>query len=430
MRRARGRVRPGRLGLGWDYAKLWSATAVSTLGDGITLAAGPLLLASLTSDPFLIGGAVFAQQAPWLLFSLFSGAFVDRVNRLRLVGLVDILRGVVMGCLAILVWLEWATVPIAYVAVFLLGIGATLADNASQTLVPTVVPAADLSRANAWLSGARMVTLQFAGPPLGSLLFVTAIAAPFGLDAASFIIAAALVLAIHRDSQRSNVEHVTPTVPTTMTRQIAEGVRWLWHHPGLRTLAVTMGIMNITYGGAFAVFILYARQRLDISEGGFGFLLAATAVGGVAATFLVSRLEARFGPATLLRIGMIIETLTYLVLGWTTIPWVAGAILVVFGGHAIIWSVIGVTLRQRITPTELLGRVTSANYLLTAGGFAIGSLAGGAVARYFGITAPFWLAFAVMVPLTAIVWRALRPVAFAVPEHPPVSQRTVVQPQT
>src|SRR5688572_10830671 len=147
-----------------DYAKLWLASGMSSLGGGVTLAAGPLLMAPISHDPAVVAGAVFAQPLPWLLFSLLSGVFVDRLDRRVIVGTADTVRGLVMAGLALLVWQSGVSVPAIYAAVFLLGVGSTLADNAGQALLPSVVSGDDLPRANAWLSGARMVTSQFGGP--------------------------------------------------------------------------------------------------------------------------------------------------------------------------------------------------------------------------------------------------------------------------
>ncbi|MFE4613667.1 MFS transporter [Streptomyces niveus] len=411
-----------------DYVKLWFASGMSALGDGVTVAAGPLLMATISQDPAVIASAVFVQQLPWLLFSLFSGVFVDRVDRRLIVGSVGVGRGLVMAALALLVWQDRATIPAIYAAVFLLGVGATLADNAGQALLPSVVSAGDLSKANAWLSGFRMVGNQFGGPPLGAWFFVAAAALPFGVDAAVCLVAALLIFSIRwRDpGTAGSAEVATPGVhpapeQASVREEISEGVRWLWNHRALRMLAVTMGLMNIAYGGAFAAYVLYARERLGLSEVGFGFLLAATAVGGVVGTAAVARLEARFGAAALLRVGLVVETLTHLVLAVTRSPWVAAAALVVFGAHATIWGVLSVTLRQRITPTALLGRINSVYLLFSMGGFVVGSLIGGFIGKLFGITAPFWVAFAAMTVMTVSAWRVMTPAALSPRPEPVIS---------
>jgi MFS family permease len=375
--------------LGPNFAKLWTASAISNVGDGVTLAAGPLLVASLTRDPALVAGAMFAQQLPWLLFSLISGAYVDRLDRRRLIVVVDVLRGVVIGGLALAVWNGAATLPLVYAAVFLLGTGETLAVNASVALLPAVVPKEALSRANAWLGGVQIVGTQLLGPPFGAWLFVAAAALPFGFDAATFLIAAVLIAALRRSR---TVVPVGVPQRRSLRVDIAEGVRWLWHHRLLRMLALSLCLMNITLSGIMGILVLFARQRLGLGPVGYGLLLAAIAVGGVVGTATVGRLERRFGAATLLRAGLVIEAATDLSLGMTRSAWVAGVILAVFGVHAMVWGVLTVSLRQRVTPAGLLGRVNSVYYLFGVGGSAVGALMGGLLARGLGITAPFWLA--------------------------------------
>jgi MFS family permease len=399
--------------LGPDFAKLWGANTISNVGDGVTVTAGPLLVASFTPDPALVAGALFAQQLPWLLFSLISGVYVDRLDRRRLVVVVNLLRGLVMGGLALAAWNGLATLPLVYSAFFLLGTGATLANNATVALLPAVVPPEALSRANARLGGVQIVANQLLAPPFGAWLFVAAAALPFGFDALTFLLAAALVGMVH---QRYAATPVGVRERQTLRADIAEGVRWLWHHRMLRTLALSLCLMNITLFGIMGILVLYAQQRLGLGPLGYGLLLAVMAVGGVVGTATVSRLESRFGAATLLRAGLVVEAATDLSLGITRSGWVAGVILAVFGIHAMVWGVLTVSLRQRVTPARLLGRVNSVYYLFGTGGSAIGALLGGLLARWLGITAPFWLAGIAVTLLTVVAWQLFTPQLLAAAE--------------
>lgn len=388
------------------FTRLWLASAVSNVGDGITLAAGPLLLASLTDDPVLIAGAVFAQQLPWLLFSLVSGAYADRLDRRRLIIGVNVARGLVLGTVAVAIAAGAIAIPVVYAAVFLLGTAETLADSASSALLTSVVPPEDLPRANARLSGTFIVANQFLGPPVGAYLFVVAAALPFGFDAATFVAAALLVATLPR---RTGARAEAPG-RTRLRTDIAEGLRWLWLHQTLRVLYVCLCLMNLTFVAAFATYVLYARERLGLGPLGFGVLISVSSVGGVLGSLVASRLEARFGMAALLRTGLVIETSTHLVLAVTRSPWVVGVTMTIFGVHAVVWGVVTMSLRQRVVPDHLLGRVTSVAFLLSNGGSLGGALVGGLVAGAYGLVAPFWLAFGAMVVLTATVWRRFAPV--------------------
>ncbi|MEV4177607.1 MFS transporter [Nonomuraea sp. NPDC049709] len=387
--------------LGADFSKLWTASAVSNLGDGITMAAGPLLVASLTADPALVAGAAFAQQLPWLLFALVSGAYVDRLDRRRLIVAVNLLRGLVLGALAVSVVTGSTGIPVIYLAFFLLGVGETLADTASAALLPAIVAPERLASANARLMATFTVVNQFLAKPVGAGLFAVSAALPFGVDAVSFAVAAALVATV-RPAPAQPYER-----GGSLRAEIAAGLRWLWRHRLMRTLALAMGLANVVFCAAFAVFVLYARERLGLSEIGYGVLLTTFGVGGLVGTGLAARLEARLGATVLLRAGLVIEAVTHGVLAATTVPLVAGAVLVVFGIHTMVWGVIVTTLRQRIVPGGLLGRVASVSALFDYGGAAIGSLLGGLLARTWTITAPYWLACAATAAVAAAAWRPL-----------------------
>ena len=388
------------------FGRLWAASAVSNIGDGVTLAAGPLLLASLTDDPALIAGAMFVQQLPWLLFSLVSGAYVDRLDRRLLVVGVNVVRAAVLAGLAAAVAGGLAGVVLLYAALFVLGTAETLADTASATLVPALVPPAGLPTANARLMGSQIVGNQLLGPPLGAWLFVLAAAAPFGVDAAACLVAAGLLALLPRPAGRPPERE-----PARLRTEIAEGVRWVASHRVLRMLALALCLLNVTFVGAFSILVLYARQRLGLDEVGYGLLLSCIAVGGLAGAVLAGRLERRFGAAALLRVGLVLETSTHLVLATTRSPGVAGVTLAVFGLHAVVWTSVTTAFRQRVVPDRLRGRANGVYYLFGVGGSAIGALQGGLVARAAGITAPLWFAFVVTVGFTALAWRLLTPAA-------------------
>lgn len=295
----------------FDFAKLWTASAVSNIGDGVTLVAGPLLVARLTDNPALVAGAAFVQQLPWLLFALLSGAYVDRVDRRRLIIVVNILRGAALTALAAAVFGDWAGIPVIYAVFFVLGAGESLADTAAAALLPAVVPAEKLPSANAKLMATFTVNNQFLAKPLGAWLFAASAALPFAFDAATFLLAAGLLASLRAAPGKPEPRS------TSLKADIAEGVRWLMNHRLLRTLAVTMAVANVVFCGAFAVFVLYARQRLGLDELGYGLLLTTFAVGGLAGTLLAPRLHRVVPAKVLLRLGLVVETGTHLTLAAT-----------------------------------------------------------------------------------------------------------------
>ena len=388
--------------LGSDFRKIWPAALISNLGDGAMLAAGPLLVASITKEPAAVGAAAFVQQLPWLLFALFSGVLVDRLDRRLMIVAADTFRAVVLVALGVAVLLGTSPLWAIYLALFLLGTAETLADNASGALLVSAVPKDHLGKANSRLFASATIQ-QLGGPPLGALLFAAGAGIPLFFDAVTFAAAAALIARVA----------VRPPLPDRSTRgalwnEVHEGVRWLWQHSGVRTLALSILVMNITFCAAFATWVLFARERLGLSETQFGLLIAVGAVGGVLGMPTYHFLEPRVGSVTLLRAGLVIETTVHLVLALTRNPWVAGVTMAVFGVHAVVWGIVSTTTRQLVTPDALMGRVNSVYLLASVGGAAIGSALGGVLAQQFGLAAPFAIAFVAMVFMTAIAWRPLR----------------------
>ncbi|SDH78331.1 Predicted arabinose efflux permease, MFS family [Actinokineospora alba] len=393
--------------LGADFGKLWASTATANLGDGIALAAGPLLVSGLTSDPAIVSGAAFVQRLPWLLFSLISGAFVDRVDRRALIISVNVCRAAVIGGLAVTIWTGYVTIAIVYAAFFLLGIGETLADNASAAMLPAVVAPDLLPKANARLYALHFVGNMLIAPPVGAAVFVIGAAMPFGINAVMFLLGAAVMATLRYRPPPAEAVDRRP-----LRQEIGEGLRWLWRHELLRALAVVLCLMNVAFFAPSAILVLYAKEHLSLPEIGFGLLLAVMAVGGLIGTGVAARAQKRFGDGTLLRAGMVIETATHFGLALAGDVWVAGATLLVFGIHASIWGVVAMSVRQRVIPDRLRGRVGSVYFLLVIGGASIGSLAGGLIARQWGVTAPMWVAGAAMIVLTAFAWRHFRREAF------------------
>ena len=399
-------VAPRRLGtpFRWLLGAVWSMN----LGDGLLLAAGPLLVASRTHNAFLVALAALVQWLPPLVFGLWAGVLTDRVDRRRLVVAVDVVRVVVLLGLALAIARGGASIALVLGALFLLGTAETFADNATSTLVPMLVERRDLAVAVARTQAGFIGMNQLGGPPIGAALFALAQAAPFATDAV--LIAAGTVLV----SRVSLPEHGRPAGARGRIRaDIVEGVRWVWHHAAVRTLVLTILIFNVTFGAAWSVLVLYARQRLGLGAVGFGLITTVQAAGGLVGVLSYGWLTRRITLANLMRIGLVIETFTHLALALTTRAAVAMVIFFVFGAHAFVWGTTSITVRQRAVPTALQGRVGSVNLVGVYGGLVVGSGVGGALAQRFGVTAPFWFAFGGSALFVVLIWRQLRHVAHA-----------------
>lgn len=399
-------VAPPRLGRG--FRLLLASSWTSNIGDGIALAAGPLLVASKTDQAFLVALAALLQWAPPLLFGLWAGALTDRLDRRRIVIVVDVLRAGVVALLALAVAVDTAPIALVLVAMFLLGTAEVFADNTTQTLLPMLVHRDDLALGNARLTVGTITLNQLAGPPVGALLFTAGHALPFVTQAIVVLLAVLLVAKIRLPAHRRAPEDLRPVL-----HDVREALRWVRHHAAVRTLVLTILIFNVTFGAAWSVLVLYATEHLGLGSVGFGLITTVQAVGGLVATLGYGWLTRRFTLSGLMRIGLVVETFTHLALAATSSPFVALPVFFVFGAHAFVWGTTSITIRQRAVPTALQGRVGAVNLLGVYGGLVVGAGIGGVLAQHGGVTAPFWFAFAGSAVFVVLIWRELRHIAHA-----------------
>lgn len=179
---------------------------------------------------------------------------------------------------------------------------------------------------------------------------------------------------------------------TTLRFDIAEGLRFLWKQKVLRTLAVMTGVSNFASNGAFAVLVLFAvgpASPMGLSEVGFGILLTTGALGGLVGSFVSERMEAALGRSRALALAVVGIALFVGAPALTANPYVLGVLFFLGGVMVVLWNVITVSLRQRIAPDRLLGRVNSAYRLLAWGSMPLGAAAGGLLAQWLGLQVMF-----------------------------------------
>jgi MFS family permease len=403
-----------------NWRRLWGATAISTVGDGAFLAALPLVAVTMTTDPRLIAGITAWGTLPWLLAALPAGALVDRGDARRAMVAMQCIQGVIVAGLAALSMLNAGGIWLLYLVAFAVGLAETVAKVAAQKLVPAVVAQQHLERANGRQNATLFTAHDLVGPPLGALLLSVSTPLPFWVDAVTFLLSALLVarIAVRRRVPASTVP-VTPaaTTPTPRTpaaggslwRDVTEGLRWLGRHRLLRTLSLLSGVANLANYLANATLVLFAAQRLGVHGFAFGLLIAGNAIGGVAGSLFAHRAVGRFGgrrvvavtvittPAAMLAIGLFAHDLVTMM-----------ALSSVCSGGAALWNVASGSLRQRTTPTALLGRVSSAGLLLAWGVQPIGAVLGGLTAGWFGPAAPWLIAGALRLAAAVVALPVLR----------------------
>jgi MFS family permease len=414
---------PTPSGWGLNYWKLWVASVVSNLGDGVAQIAYPWLASAVTRNPLLVAIIAVVQRLPWLVFTLPAGVITDRLDRRKIMVVMDAVRMVVTLGVAAVVAAEASGLPppdeiaggievdtntflyaVLLVSAFLFGMAEVLRDNAAQTILPAIVAPEQLEKANGRLWGAEMVANSFAGPPLGSVLIAALFALPFFFDAGTFAVAAALVFFVTGEfrSPRAGEGRVE------WRREIGDGFWWLWGHGVLRPMAIILGLLNGLAMVSFATLVLFAQEVLDVGAFAFAILMTAGAVGGIVGSMAASAISTRIGSGTSLLVVVVGEVLAALVVGnagrWP-IVWLMFAVASMLG---VVWNVITVSLRQTIIPDALLGRVNSVYRFFGWGMMPIGLFLGGLIVtvtdlftgRELALRMPWLLAAAAYAALT------------------------------
>lgn len=398
-------IAPRRFGDG--FRRLLVTAWASDLGDGVALAAGPLLVVSQTREPFLIAAATLLQRLPWLLLGLHAGVLADRHDRRRIIAIANIVRALVLVTVSTMIVTDTIDVVAVLVALTALGTAEVFVDTTTSTMLPMIVHHDDLGVANSRLLFGRLTINRLGGPALGAFLFAAGMAVPFVLQAVCVTFAAAVIRSIVVDRPPSR------PVASSARSEIRAGLRWVWAHPAIRTLTITILAFNVTFGAVWAIFVLYAIERLGLGDVGFGLLTSFGAAGGVVVALTYGRIERRLGAANIMRVGLSIEVLMHLTFAVNTSPVVAFAVFFVFGMHEAAWGTTSTTIRQRVVPTELQGRVSSVNGVGVFSTLVLGALLGGVIASVWGVTGPFWFGFGGSLLTLAVIWPHLDAIADA-----------------
>lgn len=402
-------IAPRRLGV--DFRWLLASSWTSNIGDGIALSAAPLLIASLTSSPLLVASGAMMQFLPWLLFGLLAGSVADHHDRRRLVMIANGSRALIVLGLVVFLLTGQVTVWIVLATAFLYGTAEVFADTAGSTLLPMIVRPADLGLGNARLQAGFLVGNQLAGPPLGAFLFAAGTFLPFLVQILCVGLAVVLISRISRTPVPPRDEVATGA----KAHPIREGLHWLRGNAPVRTLVIIILVFNITWAAPWSVLVLYATEYLQMGPVGFGALTTASALGGLVGIGAFGWLERRISFATLMRACLSLEVLMHLAFALTTSGVVAFAIMFGFGAYAFVWGTISTTVRQRLVPMQLQGRIASVNMVGVFGGLVIGQLLGGLIAQTWGLTAPWWFAFVGSAITLALFWRPISHIAAAKP---------------
>ncbi|SDU46122.1 MFS transporter [Amycolatopsis keratiniphila] len=382
--------------LGSVYWRLWSASGLSNLADGIVKVALGLVAVQFTRSPSLVAGLAAVSSLPWLVFALHAGVLADRVDRRRAMLAANLVRAALVAVLAAAIALGFGSIWLLYVVALGLGIAETVHDTAAQAILPQIVGRDRLTRANSRLFAAELTANEFAGPPLGGFLVAAGASVAFAAPSALWIVALAALFFVPGSFRADRPQGAS------VREDLVEGLRFLWENRILRILAIMVGGFNFATSAVITLFVLYAvgpSSAMGLSEQAYGFLLAVIALGSLAGSFVAERIELALGRSRALVLSLLTGAAFAGIPAVTTDPYVIGAVFFLGGAGVVLWNVIVVSLRQRIIPDHLLGRATSGHRLVAWGTKPLGAAAAGLLAEVFGLRPVFAGAAAVILAL-------------------------------
>lgn len=399
-----------------------AASGLTNLADGVAVVAWAWAASLLTRDALLIALVPVALRIPWFLCAVPAGIITDRVDRLRLIRAMDVVRALAFAGAAGAIWaaLPLGAAPASgvsnpwlyamiMVAALLVGGAEVFRDNAAQTLLPSLVPDTALERANGSLWSVELVANSLIGPVFGAFLIALALPLPFALNAVAYGVAVLLLARI------SGHFRAPQTAARNWRRELAEGYTYLRDAPLLRTLALTTGGWNLVHQMILVALILHAQENLGLDAQVYGLVLAGGAVGGIAGSLLAGRIIAALGPARTTQWMLATSTPAFAAMAVAPGPWTLALVFVVFEFSGLVWNIVSVSYRQRTIPPRLLGRVNSLVRLLAWGMMPVGlvlsgvivQLADGPLSRGTALVLPFWAAALGALALTLAAWRSL-----------------------
>ncbi|MFF3747900.1 MFS transporter [Streptomyces kronopolitis] len=376
-----------RADLGRPFRWLWASTAASNAGDGITRTLLPLLVVAHHPDPAVVAGLTTVNMLPWLLFALPAGVLVDRVDRRRIVLGSNLVRGAaLLG--AALVLTGNRPLGLLYALAFLLGIAETLADTAAPAMLPRLVDERHLERANGRLMAAQIVLNETAGPPVAGLLVgLTAAAAP-ATGGVLYALAALLLLGL-APLARTTREAAPDRARGGVLRDIRDGLGFVLGHRTLRLTLAASGLYGLVFSATFSMLVLLSEGTLGLSATGYGLLLAVGSLGAFAGSWLAPRAADRLPTVRLARWSLVASGAAYAALGLGRHPVLAALALAANGVFMMGWNIPVMSLRQRLTPEDLQGRVMSVSRLCAWGTMPVGATLGGLLAEALSVPAVF-----------------------------------------
>ncbi|WP_236568125.1 MULTISPECIES: MFS transporter [unclassified Nocardiopsis] len=399
-----------------DFRRFWAGSLLSNLADGIMLTALPMAAAMLTNDPVLVSGLMVARFLPWLLFGLFAGVVVDRLDRVRLMVAANAVRGGAIAVLAVLVAAGYATVWALYAVMFVVMLCEVFYDLSGRAMLPDLVPAGGLERANGRLVGGKTVTEDFGGAPLAGFLFVVAAALPLAVNAGAYVLGALVLLGLPLAVRRpAGAEERTAAAPEGAPRgavravlaEMRAGLAFVLADRALRPTVLFGVVVNMAFMAQAGVLVLLVQEHFSVPEALYGVFLASSAAGALLGSAVVGAVTVRLGRFRTEVVSFGLMGLCCVAFGLVPNAYLAALAWMLLGAAMTVSNVVMLGSAQLIVPGTHLGRVMSVIQVLGFGLAPVGALLGGLLGRVELSYVPVAAGAAVLLAL-ALALRGLR----------------------
>ncbi|CAL9608652.1 hypothetical protein SUDANB121_05603 [Nocardiopsis dassonvillei] len=396
-------------GLGTPFLRFWSGNMSSNLADGALLVALPMIAALITDDPLAIAGLTAVRFLPWLLFGLLAGAVVDRADRGALMIAANVVRAGALIVLAVLIATGNATMGVLYAVMFLVMSCEIFYDISAQTMVPGLVPAGSLDRANARLVGGRTVADDFAGAPLAGLLFVVAAALPVAVNAGAYLLGAFVLLGLPVAARRPGTDRPRDGVLRPVLSDTAVGLRFVHADRPLLAVAALSAITTMAVMGQASVLVLVVRDHFGVPDSLYGLFFSGAAVGGIAGVVLIGRAIGRFGRFPVAAGSLVLMSLSCVGFGLAPNALTACLAWACVAMAGTVCTTVTMGCAQLVVPVGVRGRVMAYVRVLGYGAAPVGALAAGLLSR-IDLRLPSVVAGAVILLACCVLARPLRTV--------------------
>ncbi len=396
-----------------NFRYLWAGDAIGQFGAQLAGFVIPVFAVQyLHASEMEMGVLNAAEQAAFLVIGLPVGAWVDRMRKRRVMIVTDVVRALVLSVLVALTFTGHASIPVLIAVALAISVCNTFFDVAYQSFVPAVTGKRHLLEGNSKLEATHSV-MFIVGPALGGLLirFVNPIAV-LGGTVVTYLASAFTVQKISLKEELKPNEERRP-----LPQEIKEGLAWVLKHRVLRRIVMTTAASNLFNAMAHAVVLIFILRHIGISEAVYGVVVAIAASGGLFGAVIADKLSMRVGVMRILPLSAIVWGLAeFLVPVGGFLPPLAAAALIALSMFAtnfciLVYNIAQVTYRQRVCPTELLGRMNASVRFIVWGVGPIGALLGGWIGSQINSWTTLWIAAVLglltCIPILPALWGGL-----------------------